>query len=152
MDDTTGARIKRQRKAHGLTVDALAAAIGKGPATLYRYERYDYDKIPAEVIDAIAKQLQISIDYLLRLSDDTTTLGGDLEKIKITQAATNISTLQEGHFFFGSQDELNEHAAKQMSKRMRYSKRFHQYFEQLTDSEIENVLDFMGYLVTKHKD
>lgn len=152
MADTTGARIKRQRHALGLSVDEVAAALGKGPATIYRYERYDYDQIPAEVIDALAKHLQVSVDYLLRLTDDLTATGGDLNKIKLTQTATTISALQDSPFFIGTPGELSACAAQQTSKRLKFNKRFQRYFNQLTDEEIETVLDFMGYLASKHKD
>ena len=43
---TTGARMKQRRKELGISVEAVAAALGVSVATVYRYEKGDIEKVP----------------------------------------------------------------------------------------------------------
>ncbi|MDY3618460.1 helix-turn-helix domain-containing protein [Agathobaculum sp.] len=151
MKDTTGGRIKQRRKELGLSAEQLAADIGKGSATVYRYENYDYDRIPNHAIELIAKRLDVSADYLRRFTDDPKETAGDFGNMKINPLQTQCRILNHDAAPRGNAAELEQHYRAQYMKRMRYSKRFSQSFEQLTEDEIENVLSYMEFLASRHK-
>ena len=48
---TTGARMKQRRKELGISVEAVAAALGVSVATVYRYEKGDIEKVPGALLD-----------------------------------------------------------------------------------------------------
>lgn len=64
MSDT-GERIKQRRKEMGLTADTLAEKLGVSRSTIFRYERGDIDKIPAESLSVIADALNTTPAYLM---------------------------------------------------------------------------------------
>lgn len=64
MSDT-GERIKQRRKEMGLTADTLAEKLGVSRSTIFRYERGDIDKIPAESLSVIADVLNTTPAYLM---------------------------------------------------------------------------------------
>ncbi|WNX84601.1 helix-turn-helix domain-containing protein [Agathobaculum sp. NTUH-O15-33] len=151
MEDTTGARIKKRRKELGFSVEELADDFKKGPATLYRYERYDVDQIPVEILELYSKKLNVSINYLLRLTDDPDKGNIDDENLKISKVRAEIKAFKRSNMFIGSPEEAHQQMVAQHMKRMRFNQRFNAYFEQLSDAEIDSVLNFMGYLVSLHK-
>lgn len=61
---TIGEKIKQRRKELGLSAEELGAAIGKGRATIYRYENGEINDMPYTVIVPIAKALHISPESL----------------------------------------------------------------------------------------
>ena len=153
MDDITGARIKKQRKKLNLSVDELAAAVGKGPATIYRYERYDYDRIPPEIIPVLAKHLKVSTAYLLRQTDIPGDFTSELGALNITNLRTRLKVFKEtGVVVVNNRDEAASMLCKQYLKRKRFISEFNKHFESLTEDELQTVLDFMGYLASKHQD
>ncbi len=60
-----GERIKQRRKELGLSVDEVAAKIGKNRATVYRYESKDIEKLPLEVLEPLAKALDTTPAFLM---------------------------------------------------------------------------------------
>lgn len=66
----TGERIKALRKRIGLSAEDLAAAVGISPATMYRYENGDTQKLSGNIIAEIAMKLHTSVNYLLGTTDD----------------------------------------------------------------------------------
>ena len=62
---TTGQRIKSKRKALGTSAEELVEIIGISPATIYRYEKGDIKKIPANRIIAIADALKTTFPSLM---------------------------------------------------------------------------------------
>ena len=52
-----GQRISQRRKALGISAEKLADLIGVSPATIYRYENGDIEKIPTDRLSLIAKAL-----------------------------------------------------------------------------------------------
>ena len=54
---TTGKKIRQRRKALGISVDELAAKIGKDRSTIYRYENGAIESIPVEMLFVIANAL-----------------------------------------------------------------------------------------------
>lgn len=60
-----GERIKARRQALNLSVDELAARLGKNRATVYRYENNEIENLPLSVLEPLAKALQTSPTYLI---------------------------------------------------------------------------------------
>ncbi len=58
MTMTLGNRIKARRKHLGLSVDDVAAALGKNRATIYRYESQEIENLPASALGALARVLR----------------------------------------------------------------------------------------------
>ena len=47
---TIGSRIRQKRQELGMSVDELAARLGKNRATVYRYESDDIENFPISII------------------------------------------------------------------------------------------------------
>jgi len=60
-----GKQIKNRRLELGLSVDELAAKLGKNRATVYRYESDDIEKLPITVLAPLAEVLDCSPSYLM---------------------------------------------------------------------------------------
>lgn len=69
---TTGERIKSRRVQLGLSVDELAARLGKNRATVYRYENNDITNFPAKVLEPLAKVLATTPAALMGWSKELT--------------------------------------------------------------------------------
>lgn len=61
---TTGENIRTRRKQLGMTVDDLAAKLGKNRATIYRYES-DAIEMPASLLKPLAEALDTTPDDLM---------------------------------------------------------------------------------------
>lgn len=68
--ETPGQRLRRLRKAKGLTQSELAEAVGLGTklGVFSNYERGE-NSPPAEALDALAKFFDVDLDYLRCLTD-----------------------------------------------------------------------------------
>ena len=66
---TIGSRIKARRKSLGLSVDDVAAALGKNRTTVYRYESQDIEGFPANALEALAKVLHTTPADLMGWQD-----------------------------------------------------------------------------------
>lgn len=62
---SVGERIKELRTKQGLSADDLAAKIGKNRATVFRYENGDIESMPLEVLEPIAKALNVHPGVLM---------------------------------------------------------------------------------------
>lgn len=62
---TTGERMKQRRKEIGFSAEKVAERLGVSPATIYRYEKGDIEKVPADSLAEIAKILQTTPAYLM---------------------------------------------------------------------------------------
>ncbi len=62
---TIGQRIKERRKALGMSAEELGSLIGKNPATIYRYEKGEIEKLPATILEPLAKALKCSAGSLI---------------------------------------------------------------------------------------
>lgn len=62
---TIGQRIKQRRLQLGLTADDVAAKTGKNRATIYRYESNEIEKMPLNILEALASVLQCTPAYLM---------------------------------------------------------------------------------------
>jgi repressor LexA len=62
---SVGERIKKRRKQLKLSVDELAKKLGKNRATIYRYESNDIENMPYEIVEPLAKALNVSPAYIM---------------------------------------------------------------------------------------
>ena len=62
---TTGERIKLRRKEIGFSAEKVADLLGVSPATIYRYEKGDIEKVPVDSLAELAKILQTTPAYLM---------------------------------------------------------------------------------------
>lgn len=62
---TIGSRIRAKRQELNMSVDELAAKLGKNRATVYRYECDDIENFPISIIGPLAEALQVSPAYLM---------------------------------------------------------------------------------------
>ena len=67
---TTGERIKKRREAIGMSVDDVAAEIGKNRATVYRYENGYIGDVPVSILSKLADILCTTPAYLMGWTDD----------------------------------------------------------------------------------
>lgn len=75
---TIGARIKNRRKELGLTVEEVAKRLGKNRATVYRYESDFIRDVPYNVLEPLAKVLEMSpAELLTGVKDWQTPLADD---------------------------------------------------------------------------
>lgn len=62
---TIGQKIKELRQQLNMSVDDLAAKLGKNRATIYRYERGDIENLPLDVLEPLANALETTPGYLM---------------------------------------------------------------------------------------
>lgn len=70
---TTGQRIKARRKQLGISAEVLAAKLNISPATIYRYENGDIEKVPGDRLAPIAEALSTTPAFLMGWEDQLTT-------------------------------------------------------------------------------
>ena len=61
--------MKDRRKAIGISAEKLADMLGVSPATIYRYENGDIEKVPGDRLGPIANALQTTPAYLMGWED-----------------------------------------------------------------------------------
>ena len=57
--------MKERRKALGISAEYVAEKLGVSPATIYRYEKGDIEKMPGNVLEPISKILCTTPAYLM---------------------------------------------------------------------------------------
>lgn len=67
---TTGERIKHRREFLNMSVDDVAAELGKNRATVYRYENGFIDDIPVSIVAKLADILHTTPAYLMGWDDN----------------------------------------------------------------------------------
>lgn len=65
MANVLGAKIKELRKNKGLTLEQLAEQIGSGKSYIWEIENKGVKRPSAEKLAAIAKELDVTTDYLI---------------------------------------------------------------------------------------
>lgn len=69
---TTGDRMKHRRRALGLSAEVVAERLGVSPATVYRYEKGDIEKLPGDILPTLSKILQTTPAYLMGWEEQST--------------------------------------------------------------------------------
>lgn len=62
---TIGKRIKTLRQKRGMSIDDLAAKLGKNRTTVYRYENGDIENLPLGILNPLAEALDTTPGYLM---------------------------------------------------------------------------------------
>lgn len=70
---TIGERIKNRRLELNLSVDEVAAKLGKNRATVYRYEKDDIKELPITVLEPLAKVLETTPADLMGWGEEDAT-------------------------------------------------------------------------------
>ena len=66
---TVGERMRALRKEREISADKVAEVLGVSRSTVFRYEKGDIDKVPAEQLESIAIALETNVGYLLGWTD-----------------------------------------------------------------------------------
>lgn len=66
---TIGQRMKNRRKELGFSAEYVANCLGVSPATIYRYEKGDIEKVPSDVLDPLAHILRTTPKHLMGWGD-----------------------------------------------------------------------------------
>jgi len=77
MSVTFGERIRDRRKELGLTLDQLAAASESSKSYVWELENKNPPRPSAEKLAAIAKALQVTVDWLIGTDDQTLEVAED---------------------------------------------------------------------------
>lgn len=86
---TTGERMKARRKELGFSAEYVAEKLGVSPATIYRYEKGDIEKMPGNILEPISQILYTTPAYLMGW-DETRTVKLD-EFLKAFRLANGLS-------------------------------------------------------------
>lgn len=70
---TTGQRIKKLRKDLSLSAEKLAVRLNVSPATVYRWEKGDIEKVPMTILPTLADALHTTPEYIMGWSDEQPT-------------------------------------------------------------------------------
>lgn len=85
----TGEQMKKRRKQLNMSADELAEKLGVSRSTIFRYEKGDIDKVPAEYIKVLAKALNTSPGYLMGWEENLET-----ETDFIPKLMSNVNDVQ----------------------------------------------------------
>ena len=93
LPGTTGERITELREGAGSTIEELALKVGVNATTLGRMEKGQTQKIGDDVLTALARELNVSTDFLLGLTSIPDRKNYDIAELGLsTQAARNLYT------------------------------------------------------------
>lgn len=82
---TIGDRIRNRRKQLRMSVDELAARLGKDRSTVYRYENGDIENLPLDLLVPIARALDTTQQALMGWDDDEKTESLSKEKLELIE-------------------------------------------------------------------
>lgn len=85
-----GERIKKLRKAKGISQVTLAKATGVSKQSLYKYENDIVASIPSDKIEAIAEQLSVSPAYIMGWDDEAVHLPRENSSTCTPQETANL--------------------------------------------------------------
>ena len=93
LPGTTGERITELREGAGLTIEELALKVGVNATTLGRMEKGQTQKIGDDVLTALAREFNVSTDFLLGLTSIPDRKNYDIAELGLSaQAARNLYT------------------------------------------------------------
>lgn len=93
LPGTTGERITELREGAGSTIEELALKVGVNATTLGRMEKGQTQKIGDDVLTALAREFNVSTDFLLGLASIPDRKNYDIAELGLsTQAARNLYT------------------------------------------------------------
>lgn len=93
---TTGERMKIRRKEIGLSAEQVAEALEISPATVYRYESGDIEKLPGDRLIPLARVLRTTPAYLMGWNDEPGNLPNNLLPIPQTVKKPRLGVIACG--------------------------------------------------------
>ena len=113
-----GNRIKRLRKQRGLTVEELAAKLGKNRTTVYRYEKGDIENLPLDILNPLAEALDTTPAHLMGWTAkemiSTKISDGEEESVYYSVNETYVRHVEAWHKAFGMDPFTDEEHEKLM--------------------------------------
>lgn len=88
--------MKDRRKAIGISAEKLADMLGVSPATIYRYENGDIEKVPGDRLGAIAAALQTTPVFLMGWEDTGAALPPNIIPLPQTKKIPLIGSIACG--------------------------------------------------------
>lgn len=88
--------MKNRRKAIGMSAEKLAELLDVSPATIYRYENGDIEKVPGDRLGPIANALQTTPGYLMGWEDGSGALPGNIIPMPETRKIPLVGTIACG--------------------------------------------------------
>lgn len=140
MLKTTGERIRRRRKALGLSAEELAPQVGKSVPTFYHYEQCDYDKIPGHIIDKLAPLLKTSVAYLTKITDDPFPVGDNTLAADYIQLYGNANPKDVVY---------NPHISRHINTK-RIGGKIGECIESLTAEDMQSICNYIEFLASRH--
>lgn len=113
---TVGERIKILRKNKGVSIDDLAAKLGKNRTTVYRYESGDIENLPLEILTPLAEALDTTPAYLMGWNAkdmiSTKISNNGVEAIYSSSNSVYVHHVERWHNAFGMEEFTDEEHAK----------------------------------------
>ena len=94
---TTGERLKFRRKEIGLSAESVAEQLGVSPATIYRYENGDIEKVPVDSLAVLAKILRTTPAYLMGWESQPTWTESDNPLAEVQASDGQIKAIKRVH-------------------------------------------------------
>ena len=113
-----GKRIKYLRTKRGLSIDDLAAKLGKNRTTVYRYENGDIENLPLGILGPLADALDTTPSHLMGWEDkeilSTKISDGEEEAIYSSANEIYVRHVEAWHKMFGMDPFTDEEHEKLM--------------------------------------
>lgn len=88
-----------------MTIDQLAAKLGKNRTTVYRYENGDIENLPLDILNPLAEALDTTPAYLMGWETDellsTRISDGNEESIYLSVNKSYVKHVEMWHEYFG---------------------------------------------------
>lgn len=115
---TIGKRIKSLRTKRGMSIEDLAAKLGKNRTTVYRYENGDIENLPLGVLNPLAEALDTTPGHLMGWSAkemlSTKISDGEEEAIYSSMNEIYVRHVEAWHAAFGMDPFTDEEHEKLM--------------------------------------
>nr|DAV24887.1 MAG TPA: helix-turn-helix domain protein [Bacteriophage sp.] len=115
---TIGKRIKALRTRQGLSIDDLAAKLGKNRTTVYRYENGDIENLPLSILNPLAEALNTTPAHLMGWSAkemiSTKISDGEEESVYYSVNEAYVRHVEAWHKAFGMDPFTDEEHEKLM--------------------------------------
>lgn len=113
-----GKRIKLLRTKRGISIDELAAKLGKNRTTIYRYENGDIENLPLDILNPLANALDTTPAHLMGWSAkdmiSTKISDGEEEAVYSSMNETYVRHVEAWHNMFGMDPFTDEEHEKLM--------------------------------------
>ena len=124
-----GKRIKLLRMKRGMSIEELAAKLGKNRTTVYRYENGDIENLPLDILNPLAAALDTTAGHLM---------GWDSKEMLSTKISDGIEKA-----VYVSDNEVY----------VRHVEAWHKTFgmDPFTDEEHEKLMEYGKFLISLRK-